>query len=398
MKKALKGTWFFAFALLLNGTWSMEAQAIDCEQVRAALDIGSGTTKMVVARVDFCENHVLEILAPVPGFKLERQVEYQKNIVTMPGGRKFFSDEVIAQGLAAILELKTVALIHGAEAFSAVATSAFRSVGLTQALALLERIREETGFRAVVISQDQEARLGFLAAAINAGLPQENLVVWDIGGGSMQISYWNPTTPGSVAGYRGNFANEAMQRFIIETLQGKDYPETKSPNPMLRPDTMIDQPNDLSRAIRDAEKAASQEVPAGLRDKLRAPTTQVIGIGGVHFNSNCEFLRRFSSDGCEFTRQELLDQAYRYAHLTDQELFMEGLSASLAFAKGRVSGAALTLGFMNALGIDRVRAIKVDMGDGILIDQEFWARPEEQAREAALAVTPQISRQRSFSR
>ena len=296
----------------------------------------------------------------------------------MPNGRKIFTEAVIAQGLAAILELKAVAFIHGAEAFSAVATSAFRSVDPAHALAVLERIRDETGFRAIKISQEQEARLGFLAAAIKVGLPEESLLVWDAGGGSMQISYWDPGTASSVAGYRGTFANDAMQRFLIEVVQGKPYPETKSPNPILRPNTRIDQANDLSRAIRQAENGAKRGVPAGLSDKLNTRKMEVIGIGGVHFNSNCEFLRRFSGDGCEFTRQELLDQAYRYAHLTDQELFERGFSATLDFAPYRVSGAALTLGFMNALGIDRVRAIKVEMGDGILIDPAFWAKLDEE--------------------
>ncbi len=363
IRKSLRGTWLFSFAL----AWFVATDALACEQVRAALDIGSGTTKMVVARVNYCESRVLEVLAPASGTKLERKVEYSKHTKEAPDGRKVFTDEVVAQGLAAILELKAVALTHGAEAFSAVATSAFRSVDSAHSRAVLERVRQETGFQAMVIPQDREARIGFLAAAVKVGIPRERLVAWDIGSGSIQISFWDQEAD-SVAGYLGNFANEAMHRFLIEVLQRRNYPGTASPNPI--------GPNDLSRAIQRAETAGRVNVPAGLLERLRTPGIEVIGIGSVHFYSNCEVMRRFSADGCAFTRDELRDQAFRSAYLTDRELVEAGHSATLEFAPFRVSGAALTVGFMNAFGIERVRAIEAHMGHGILIDPDFWDSPK----------------------
>jgi len=361
------GAWFFSFALV----WFMTTDAVACEQVRAALDIGSGTTKMVVARVNYCENRVLEVLAPASGTKLERMVEYSQHTVTTSDGKKVFTDEVVAQGLAAILELKAVALTHGAEAFSAVATSAFRSVDSAHSRAVLERVRHETGFQVVVIPHELEARIGFLAAAVKVGISREGLVVWDIGSGSIQISYWDREAD-SVAGYLGNFANEEMHRFIIEVLQSRNYRTTASPNPILRPGTEVNRPNDLSQAIQRAETAARANFPARLLERLRTLGSEVVGIGGVHYFSNCEFMRRFSADGCAFTRKELLDQTYRYAHLTDRELVEAGLSATLEFAPFRVSGAALTMGFMNAFGIGTVRAVETHMGHGILIEPDFW--------------------------
>ena len=220
IRKTLKRNWLFPFVLV----WLMATDAVACEQVRAAIDIGSTTTKMVVARVNYCENRILEILAPAPGMKLERKVEYSKHtVIPSDGGTAFvFTDEVVAQGLAALQELKAIALIHGAETFSAVATSAFRSEGRpldpNHLRTFLGRIREEIGLRVAVIPQDREARIGFLAAAVKAGIPRERLVVWDIGGGSMQISYWDPEAD-SVAAYLGNFANEAMHRLVREVAE-----------------------------------------------------------------------------------------------------------------------------------------------------------------------------------
>ena len=72
-------------------------------------------------------------------------------------------------------------------------------------------------------------------------------------------------------------------------------------------------------------------------------------------------------------RENLLNQAYRFANLTDHELVENGLSKTLDFAPFRVSSAALTVGFMNALGIDSLRAIEVNMAGGILLESDFWS-------------------------
>ena len=62
-----------------------------------------------------------------------------------------------------------------------------------------------------------------------------------------------------------------------------------------------------------------------------------------------------------------------HAHLTDQELFEDGRSTTVDFASGRVSNAALTAGFMNALDIDTVRAIEMNMAEAVLLDSAFWS-------------------------
>ena len=138
-----RNTCIFSFALASLLT----SDAVACEQVRAAFDIGSGTTKMVVALVNYCEHRVVQVLAPTAGTKLERMVEYNKYTVEDSTGKKVFADAVIAQGLTAILELKAVAMNYRAQAFSAVATSAFRSVDSGHLQVILERIRRETDFR-----------------------------------------------------------------------------------------------------------------------------------------------------------------------------------------------------------------------------------------------------------
>ncbi|WP_299539421.1 Ppx/GppA phosphatase family protein [uncultured Streptomyces sp.] len=67
------------------------------------------------------------------------------------------------------------------------ATSAVREA--TNADAVLERVRRETGVDLAVLSGEEEARLTFLAARRWFGWSAGKLLVLDIGGGSLEVAY-----------------------------------------------------------------------------------------------------------------------------------------------------------------------------------------------------------------
>ncbi len=353
--------------LLLAHSLALSAQST-CEEVRAAIDIGSGTTKMVIARVNGCTQTIQASLAPQPGTPLERLVEYEKNIVVTAEGRRVFRREIEEVGLAALAELKEIALAHGAQKFSAVATSAFRRVSESYADELATRIRMKFGIPVRVIEQSEEARLGFLATIVKLGVPRSDEVVWDIGGGSMQISYWNNATL-RVEAYEGRFANNDMQAFVIERLQGKPSGPDTSPNPMLAPGEKFNPKNQVFAAIRKAEEVAISTTSAQQR-AIFQKIPLVIGIGGVHFYSNCEITKQLP--GCEFTREKLQAAILDHADLKDEQLIAHGRASSVEYAFKRITAGALTVGFMKALGFEHVRSLKIDMADGILVNPDYW--------------------------
>lgn len=353
--------------LLLLHSLALATQST-CQEIRAAIDIGSGTTKMVVARVDSCMQKVDAILAPGPGARLEFPVEFKKNIVETADGQKSFRPETVAAGVAALAELKAIARAHGANKISAVATSAFRQVSETYAAHLTDRIYDELGIRVRVIEQSEEARLGFLAAIVKLAIPRADAIVWDIGGGSMQISYWDDEQRG-VSGYEGRFANNAMQVFVVEQLQGHQSGTDISPNPILASNDKAILDNHLHETIRKAEEVALTTTSAEQRTIFRRIST-VVGIGGVHFYSNCEITHQ--SPGCELSKERLRADIFTHAELTDQQLVDAGRASNVNFASKRITGGALTVGFMQALGIERVRSLKINMADGILVAPAYW--------------------------
>ena len=167
----------------------------------------------------------------------------------------------------------------------------------------------------------------------------------------------------------GQFANNAMQTFVIEQLQKvQEHPGT-SPNPMLTPTNKGDRDNHVFAAIHKAEQFALTTTSEEQLVRFRA-TSHVIGIGSVHYYSNCEVTKQ--SSGCEFTRERLQQDILDHGHLTDAELITAGRADDIKYAPKRITAGALTVGYMKAFGLEGVRSKKVSMADGILITADYW--------------------------
>ncbi|MCB1149620.1 MAG: hypothetical protein KDK48_05580, partial [Chlamydiia bacterium] len=147
--------------------------------IRAAIDIGSGSTKLRVAEVDLERNTVVKMLV-----NEQFTVMYMRDLEKPPKGE--FSEAIMAEGVDAIARAKKLAMEHGAEKVIALATAAFRKASNGEEL--VQRIQRETGVPVFIVDQALEGELAFKAALTQIYIPPQNLVVFDIGGGSMQLT------------------------------------------------------------------------------------------------------------------------------------------------------------------------------------------------------------------
>ena len=141
---------------------------------RACIDIGSNTTRLLVAA---CDRGRLEEVHQVRSFtQLRRGV--------LEGGR--ISPEKIAQVVGVVSSQLTLARELGAAEVLGVATAAVRRA--TNGAELIAAVRDACGLEVVVLSEDQEARMAFIGAATTLGhLPDGELGVVDVGGGSSEL-------------------------------------------------------------------------------------------------------------------------------------------------------------------------------------------------------------------
>ncbi len=143
--------------------------------ISAAIDIGSNTTRILVAE-------------PVEGqlVKLMEQRSYTR--IAVSRGRRGKIPKEKAEEVAEVVETQVrLAREVGAEQFRAVATAAIREAPNGKKVAA--RIAERAGVEVEVISEEEEGRLAFLGATKSLGHPAEGKVaVVDVGGGSTEIS------------------------------------------------------------------------------------------------------------------------------------------------------------------------------------------------------------------
>ncbi|HEY1349939.1 MAG TPA: CHAD domain-containing protein [Ktedonobacteraceae bacterium] len=142
--------------------------------VCAAIDVGSNTIHMVVAR---CFPDTLEILAD------EVELTRIGESVTATGT---ISAEKTQSALQTLKAYQALAAGHGAERVLVVATEAIRQASNSKEF--LARVYAETGLEIHLISGTVEAILTFSGATYQVGT-HEQLGVADLGGGSLELAF-----------------------------------------------------------------------------------------------------------------------------------------------------------------------------------------------------------------
>jgi exopolyphosphatase/guanosine-5'-triphosphate,3'-diphosphate pyrophosphatase len=139
----------------------------------AVIDIGSNSARVVVYRPGPA-GHLHLVAGSRAALRLVRDVDRDRRL----------SREAVARTLETLADFRAIALGAGASRIAAVATAAMRDAENGEAL--LARVRRELGLRVEVIGGEREARYGFLGGI--HGLPVENGLLFDMGGGSLQLT------------------------------------------------------------------------------------------------------------------------------------------------------------------------------------------------------------------
>jgi exopolyphosphatase/guanosine-5'-triphosphate,3'-diphosphate pyrophosphatase len=138
----------------------------------AAIDIGTNTVRLLVADVADGEMHAIDRGRAIT--RLGQGVD---------AGRRFHP-EAIERTVEAIDAFAARAEMSGAEYIRIVGTSAVRDAADRDAFA--ELVHERTRTRLEVLTGSDEGRIAYLGAT--SGLPNEDYVVCDVGGGSTELS------------------------------------------------------------------------------------------------------------------------------------------------------------------------------------------------------------------
>jgi exopolyphosphatase/guanosine-5'-triphosphate,3'-diphosphate pyrophosphatase len=332
VKKFLYHILFVAFFLSFNG------YAKDCLEVRTGFDIGSGSTKMMVAKVDTCKLKIIEVLLTE-----NRAVQYNEDLDKSSDGN--LGSTIIEKGSVAFTELIAKANAYKPTTFFGVATSVFRKA--KNGAEVIKNYSLKFKIPMSVITQEEEARLGYLSVLAlrdDVGPNKRNFVVWDIGGGSMQFFYLRESNIPLI--YLGDLASVTFKNMVVEVLESKNYETSPSPNPV---------GDKREQAIALARSYARIHVPAELKTFLK--NNMVIGVGGVH---NRALKDQMPLKEMKYTLEDLEAAGKIQSLKKDDELVGE-------YKTTNVTNLLLVQGFMEGLGIKEVNLVNANLLQGLMI-------------------------------
>ncbi len=306
------------------------------------LDIGSGATKIMVAKVDFCKGKVLEVL-----LNESKQVSYNEDLEKNADGN--LSEAIIESGHKTLSELIAKGKTFKPKKSYGVATSVFRKA--KNGTDVIKGFAKKTGIKLAVISQEEEAYLGYLSvmSLMDEKDPAaKNIVVWDIGGGSMQMFSMDENK--KPQRYLGDLASVTFKNMVIEVIQSKSPETTTTPNPI---------GDKRDQVIALARSYARLHVPAGLKFEIKNRT--VVGVGGVHaYSIKGQIQGQTQTKEPFYTLEQLGATSKIQVEKSDSELKGDYRSTD-------VTNLLLVQGFMEALGIKEVKVVNASLLQGVVL-------------------------------
>ena len=340
----------FLCGFVIAGAATSHAAAAALIRKRCAFDIGSGETKVSAAEVSSTEPFLVITRLMAKRIVLPF-VKRSKNGV-IPD---FFIEEAIAK----INQLKRECQGVGAWEYSGVATAGFRMARNGQEA--LAKISQETTIPLQMITAEQEAVLAFLAARGALGSNSKNLVVWDIGGGSLQFSM---DTDGPHRGFVISTGHEGVEMFRRKIASRFNRDPKQSVNPLSQ--------EEMSQAI-ELARELSQAVNPQIRERLRRSSMRVVGLGSVHTESIAAQAGLQSNKAYNiYTLEGVRVAAKRAANMSDQDF--RNAYPQNNYPDSQATNVALVLGYMEGLQIKEVIPLEITLADGLLVDATYWPR------------------------
>lgn len=300
-----------------------------CLKNRLSFDIGSGSTKYTFAQVDICEPQIIKIYKEESfPFKWMVKIEENQGIIKQEDLKEFSS--LISNCVSKLNSFSKIDDILG------VATQAFR-VSKNGAQSLQEVFSKWPHSDIKIIDQKQEAELGYHYIKRTLARTSRDFMVWDIGGGSLQISR---NIGGELKYYFSNLASESFKIMVIKDILKRN---SKTPNPIGQ--------NNIQILLKAAYDYALANVPKEFVDE----SSVVFGIGGVHFHSIKAQLKELP-----YNYSSLLIRLNEKALLSDHEIGGN-------YADTEVTNLALVAGFMKALNIKEVRPVELNLSKALLL-------------------------------
>lgn len=323
-----------------------------------AYDVGSGATKYMGAIVDVQNLLLVDIFCEgaIP-------VLYRQDLIESPNNE--FSDLIMDMGLNALELAKSniqQEYTHGNYQFNCqlehygVATAAFREANNGEAFS--HYLSEKLDFPIHIISQKDEGILAYYSAMSQAtDSTHVAPVVWDIGGGSMQLTFQDLASEFHVMG--SDVASQTFQSMVLTELLQKEVTDTPHPLSQSQVDAAI--------ALAKNQFEVNSLDPALIQSNIEKGSP-VFAVGSVHnfvIQPLCNLMNNKVDN--QYTKDDLYHTITQLTDKTDQEILALMNNSNEQFIKNQLTSLILVYAVMDLMGIESVQTVKTSNVQGVAL-------------------------------
>lgn len=355
--------------------------------VFAALDLGTNNCRLLVARRVPGGHRLGEVpsVRPAKGSRPRapfRILESYSRIVRLGEGLALsgeLGEDAITRTLASLKACSSIIANHRVDKLRCIATEACRAADNCDDF--LERVRRDTGLTLELISGQEEAQLGFMGCAPLMNPRRPYALVFDIGGGSTEISWLQikgghrPRALDSISLPMGVVTLAERYAARAQGDQGADQPQ-----PRLKGQTLSHE--DYSAIRREmAEALADFERRNHIATHQRQAKVQLIGTSGTvtTLSALVQGLERYDRsrvDGSYLTVNAIERICQRLLAMSHEER-AKLQSIGTHRADLVLPGCAILQGILDIFPLQRLRVADRGLREGMLY--ELMAQPRKGA-------------------
>lgn len=318
---------------------SLPVVPVDRDRILAAIDVGTNSIHMVIARIQ----------PQIPAFTIIGREKATVRLGDFCKKTGELSAEAMDRAMIALRRCLEVAKSVNAEQTIAVATSAVREAPNGQAF--LQRIEDELGLWINLISGTEEARRIYLGVLSGMNFNNQPHVIVDIGGGSTELILGDGHEPRTLSSTKVGAVRLSAEHVTTDPISPAEFGE-------------------LQAYIRGMLERSIEELKAHLNPGERP---RLVGTSGtietlVALNAREKLgTVPVPLNGCELSLKDLKDWTNRLRKMNLAErLAVPGLSERRA--EIILSGALILQEVMTQLKADSIVVCERSLRDGVIVD------------------------------
>ena len=330
---------------------------------RAVIDHGSGAIKGSVVTYNPFNNKMIGEEISLGKYTISLSKTMKKE-----GSTKHLDEMTMEKGVEALRQLVDAALKEGVALENIVITAtAWARAGAENTPSYIKRVEAETGVPLFVLSQEEEGKLGQIAAAsrgVNVGVE----TILDTGGGSLQLTHGKDVH--GLAMGSATFAEEFKNFMIGDDLERMQW--SKGAFARLKAEGR--------KRARGGNTADTGDVLQGLKEAIKNKDGGVKGIGDF-YGGVLKFAKLLSPESMapetmRLTLQDLKIAMEKLEGLSAQEIgaMLEEVGIPKQLAGIVTINSPLMYGIMKAFDLKHIEVVNTNSGAGGYFYGRLWKR------------------------